>query len=60
MNIDLWYKNEKIASADCFFCPYDGIYRGNLYNKSGKIVGDYSAKDSTEIEKRFPHIFDNR
>ena len=59
MIIDLWYKNEKIASADCFFYPNECIYRGNLYNKSGKTIGDYSSKDSTEIEKRFPGIFGN-
>lgn len=56
MTIEKWYKGEKIARADCFFYPETGIYRGNLYNKSGKIIGDYSARDSVEIEKRFPGI----
>ena len=57
MKIDLWYKNEKIVFADCFFYPNSGEYRGNLYNESGKAIGDYSSKNSVEIEKRFPGIF---
>ena len=57
MNIDYWYKNEKAVAADCFFYPNECIYRGNLYNKDGKIIGDYSSRDSVEIEKRFPWIF---
>ena len=57
MNIDYWYKNERAAKADCFFYPNECIYRGNLYNKDGKIIGDFSSRDSVEIEKRFPGIF---
>ena len=59
MNIDLWYKGEKIARIDCYFYPESGIYRGNLYNANGRIIGDFSARDSVEIEKRFPGIFGN-
>ena len=57
MKIDLWYENEKIVFADCFFYPNCGEYRGNLYNENGKAIGDYSSKNSVEIEKRFPGIF---
>lgn len=57
MIIDKWYKEEKIAFADCYFYPEEGVYRGNLYNAAGKIIGDYSSKNSIEIEKRFPGIF---
>lgn len=58
MHIDFWYEEEKeIAAADCFFYPNSGEYRGNIYNGSGRIIGDYTAKDSVEIEKRFPGIF---
>lgn len=58
MRIDLWYPGqEKAAYADCFFYPNDGIYRGNLYNADGKPIGDYSCRDSVEIERRFPGIF---
>lgn len=56
MKIDKWYENEKICYADCYFYPNSGEYRGNLYNENGKIVGDYTAKDSVEIGKRFPNI----
>lgn len=60
MHIDLWYANEKIVSADCFFYPNDGVYRGNLYNENGRPIGDYWATDSRAIEKRFPDIFNGR
>lgn len=56
MTIDKWRKG-RIAEADCFFYPNEGIYRGNLYNKNGEIIGDYSSRDSVEIEKRFHGIF---
>ena len=59
MKIDLWYPGEKIVYADCFFYPNDCVYRGNVYNEHGKPVGDYFARDSVEIEKRFPGIFGN-
>ena len=53
MKIDLWYPDDRaIAGADCTFYPNDGIYRGNLYNADGRCIGDYSSKDSLEIEKR--------
>lgn len=57
MKIDLWYPGEQIVGADFTFYPNDCEYRGNLYNENGKIVGDYTAKDSVKIERRFPGIF---
>lgn len=58
MKIDFWYKDDRqIAFVDCFFYPNDGLYRGNIYNKDGKAIGDYAESDSTKIEKRFPGIF---
>lgn len=57
MKIDLWSKDEKAAFVSCFFYPNDGEYRGNLYNKDGKAIGGFSARDSVEIERRFPGIF---
>ena len=57
MIIDKWYQGEKIAKIDCYFYPEKSIYRGNLYNESGKIIGDYSTKNSEEIEKRFSRVF---
>jgi len=57
MKIDFWYPGEKIAAADCFFYPNDGEYRGNVYNAEGKMVGDFTSRNSVEIEHRFPGIF---
>lgn len=57
MKIDIWYQNESVSFADCFFYPNSGEYRGNLYNKDGKAIGDYVSKNSVEIEKRFPGMF---
>lgn len=57
LNIDVWYPGETISRANCFFYPNDGEYRGNLFNADGEIIGDFSGKDSVEIENRFPGIF---
>ena len=60
MKIDKWYEGEQIAGADCFFYPNEGVYRGNVYNAEGRMIGDYVCRDSVEIENRFPGIFENR
>lgn len=57
MRIDLWYENEAIAAATVTFYPGNCEYRGNLYNKEGRVIGDFVSKDSTEVERRFPGIF---
>ena len=59
LNIDFWYGDSEkdIAAADCFFYPNSGHYAGNIYNKDGKAIGDFTSNDSVEIEKRFPGIF---
>lgn len=59
MFIDFWYGNTKsdIAYADCFFYPNNGYYSGNVYDKNGKPIGDYTEKDSAIIETEFPGIF---
>ena len=56
MIMDFWYGNSKKDAAyiDCFFYSSDCVYRGNLYDINKKIIGDFSTKDSTEIEKAFP------
>ena len=60
MKIDYWYgdgrKNPAI-NADCTLYPNEGIYRGNVYDAEGNIIGDYTSADSVEIEERFPGIF---
>ena len=56
VNIDMWYGNkiEEVTKIDVRF--YDnGEYRGNIYINN-KIVGDYTAKDSIELEKAFPQL----
>ena len=40
-----------------FFYPNEGIYRGNVFDADGNMIGDYSCADSVEIERRFPGIF---
>lgn len=59
MKIDFWYGNTKkdIAAVDCFFYDNDCIYRGNVYDKTGKAIGDYATRNSLEVEKAFPGIF---
>lgn len=60
MKIDFWYDDRRdIAYADCTFYPNEGVYRGNIYDASKNIIGDYTAHDSVEIERRFPGIFDD-
>jgi len=60
--IDYWYKSgrearKEIAFANVSFYPNEGIYRGNVFNSDKKIIGDFTANDSVEIERRFPGIF---
>ena len=55
MFIDYWYGHCKkdIAYIDCFFSDCDCVYRGNIYDKDKKPIGDYTTSDSTKIEKYF-------
>lgn len=59
MRIDFWYgdKMEDIAGVYVSFYPNNGEYRGNVFNKDGKAIGDFTSSDSVEIEKTFPGIF---
>ena len=60
LKIDYWYKNGRenpAVYATCTFYPNEGIYRGNVFDANGKIIGDYTSDNSVEIEKRFPGIF---
>lgn len=61
INFDFWYGDtiKEVAKVSCYFSDCDTIYRGNLYNKYNKIIGDYSTPDSVELEKMFPGIFGN-
>lgn len=57
INIDMWYcdKPEEADKIDIFFYPNTGEYRGNIY-KNNKIIGDYVATDSLEIENTFSQL----
>lgn len=50
--IDLWHEKDrdKIDGMDCYFNDADCRYHGNLYVANWP-VGDYTAKDSAEVER---------
>lgn len=57
VHIDMWY-GDKPTEADKIsinFYDLDAEYRGNIY-KNGETIGDYSCKDSLELEKAFPQL----
>lgn len=56
MCVDFWYGNTfaDVADIDCFFYPNAGTYRGNMYDATGKIIGDYSTRDSMKVSAAFP------
>lgn len=58
--LDFWYGDtlKDIARISCSFSDIDCVYRGNMYNKEGKMIGDFSFNDSLEIEKIFNVSFD--
>lgn len=60
MFIDYWYGHCKkdIAFISYSFSDLDCIYRGNIYDKDKKIIGDFSTYDSLEIEKYLKGDFD--
>lgn len=54
--VDMWYGDKfmpKKYGADAWFSDADCVYRGNIYDDNGKAIGDYTADDSTIIEKNF-------
>lgn len=57
INIDMWYGNsyKEADKIDVIFYPNDCEYRGNIY-KNDKIIGDYSCKDSVELENKFKQL----
>lgn len=54
--VDMWYRDifvpQKYA-ADVRFSDCDCVYRGNIYDEKGKIIGDYESPDSCWLEKNF-------
>lgn len=61
INFDFWYNNtlKDVCFVSVSFSDADVIYRGNLYDKNKKIIGDFSCRNSCEIERTFPGIFGN-
>ena len=59
INFDFWYgnKQEDIALIDYSFSDLDCMYRGNMYDINGRMIGDYSTSDSAELESLFPGVF---
>lgn len=59
--LDIWPGNsyDDIVKIDISFSDCDCVYRGNIYNKEGKMIGDYSASDSLTLEKMFPQLVFN-
>lgn len=58
MFVDMWY-GHKVSEVDRItvsFSDTDCIYRGNLF-VHGRCVGDFTAKDSLEIEKKFGKVW---
>lgn len=56
LTIDMWYGDKFVPrkyGADASFYGNDGEYRGNIYNESGKIIGDYTSDNSVLIEENF-------
>lgn len=54
--IDMWYGDTfepKKYEADDSFYDNDGEYRGNIYDETGKLVGDYHTDSSVLIEENF-------
>lgn len=56
--LDMWYGDtfdpEK-HHVDVFFSDTDCVYRGNIYDETGRAVGDFRGIDSVALA-RFFHI----
>ena len=56
ITIDMWYDDEfepKKYGADAWFNGNSATYAGNIYDETGKAIGDYTANDSIIIGKYF-------
>lgn len=55
MKFDFWYGDCKkdVARITYSFSDVDCIWRGNMYNKDGKIIGDFSTTDSVKLQNFF-------
>lgn len=56
LRVDMWYGHEfeaKKYGADAYFSDCDCVYRGNIFDDTGKMIGDYETTDSVWIEQNF-------
>lgn len=54
--VDMWYGDPFIPKkygADARWSDIDCVYRGNIYDDTGRIIGDYQSPDSTWIQNKF-------
>ncbi len=59
MSIDMWYGDD-VKAADgitVYFNDLECTYSGNIY-RDGEAIGDFTADNSVEIEKRFKGLFE--
>ena len=58
MVIDFLHGESKkdVSGISVWFSDSRCVYWGYLYNASGAIIGDFTAKDSVSIEKSFPGL----
>lgn len=60
IHIDLYHDNKysDMVYISCFFYPNEKYqYRGNLYNRDRKPIGDYACTDSVMLEQIFNYDF---
>lgn len=57
IKIDMWYgdKREVADKVDVTFSDLDCVYRGNIY-KNGKMIGDYTCNNVSELGNAFPQV----
>ena len=61
IKFDFWYNNCRADVSRITVCFYPDCceYRGNLYDITGKCIGDFVTNDSVTLEHEFPGIFND-
>lgn len=56
--LDIWpgRKFEDMARIDIFYNDLTAQYSGNIYDKNGHAIGDYTAQDWETLKKMFPQF----
>ena len=53
--VDMWHGGPflgKMYYADAYFSDIDCVYRGNIYDESGRAIGDYESRVYLKTQKR--------